>query len=93
MKNLPATWKTWVLFLDWEDPLEKGMATPPIFSGFLVAQLVKKLPAMRETWVLSLGREDSLGEGNGYPLQSSCLENPMDRGSSPWGCEESDTTQ
>ena len=25
-----------------------------------------------------LGR--SPGEGNGYPLQSSCLENPMDRG-------------
>ena len=25
-----------------------------------------------------LGR--SLGEGNGYPLQYSCLENPMDRG-------------
>jgi len=24
-----------------------------------------------------LGR--SLGEGNGYPLQNSCLENPMDR--------------
>ena len=21
-----------------------------------------------------------LGEGNGYPLQYSCLENPMDRG-------------
>ena len=34
VKNLPATWKTWVLFLDWEDPLEKGMATPPVFSGF-----------------------------------------------------------
>ena len=28
--------------------------------------------------VLKLGK--SLGEGNGYPLQSSCLENPMDRG-------------
>ena len=30
------------------------------------------------------------GEGNGTPLQYSCLENPMDRGSlvgcSPWGC-------
>ena len=26
-----------------------------------------------------LGR--SPGEGNGYPLQYSCLENPMDRGS------------
>ena len=25
-----------------------------------------------------LGR--SSGEGNGYPLQYSCLENPMDRG-------------
>ena len=25
-----------------------------------------------------LGR--SPGEGNGYPLQDSCLENPMDRG-------------
>ena len=25
-----------------------------------------------------LGR--STGEGNGYPLQYSCLENPMDRG-------------
>ena len=22
----------------------------------------------------------SLGEGNGYPLQYSCLENPVDRG-------------
>ena len=26
------------------------------------------------------GSERSLGEGNGNPLQSSCLENPMDRG-------------
>ena len=25
------------------------------------------------------GSERSLGEGNGYPLQYSCLENPMDR--------------
>ena len=35
------------------------------------------------------------GEGNGYPLQDSCLENPMDRGA--WratvhGVTESDTT-
>ena len=27
--------------------------------------------------ILMLGR--SPGEGNGYPLQYSCLENPMDR--------------
>ena len=26
-KNLPAMWETRVQFLDWEDPLEKGMTT------------------------------------------------------------------
>ena len=27
VKNLPAVWETWVRSLDWEDPLEEGMAT------------------------------------------------------------------
>ena len=27
VKNLPAMWETWVRSLDWEDPLERGMAT------------------------------------------------------------------
>ena len=27
VKNLPAVQETWVQFLGWEDPLEKGMAT------------------------------------------------------------------
>jgi len=27
IKNLSATWETWVWSLGWEDPLEKGMAT------------------------------------------------------------------
>ena len=27
VKNLSATWETWVRSLDWEDPLEKGKAT------------------------------------------------------------------
>ena len=27
VKNLPAMWETWVPSLDWEDPLEEGMAT------------------------------------------------------------------
>ena len=27
VKRLPAIWETWVRFLDWEDPLEKGKAT------------------------------------------------------------------
>ena len=42
-----------------------------------------------------LGR--SPGEGNGYPLQYSCLENPMDReepgGLQSMGSEESDMTE
>ena len=31
VKNLPAMRETWVRSLDWEDPLEKGKATPPVF--------------------------------------------------------------
>ena len=27
VKNPPAVQETWVQFLDWEDPLEEGMAT------------------------------------------------------------------
>ena len=43
------------------------------------------------------GSGRSPGEGNGYPLQYSCLENPMDGGPwwgySPQGCKKSDTTE
>ena len=37
------------------------------------------------------GLGKSTGEGNGYPLQYSCLENSMDRGT--WGHKESDKTE
>ena len=53
----------------------------------LVAQTVKNLPEMQETSVRSLGWE-SLGDPLEklllfqYPLQYSCLENSMDRGTS-----------
>ena len=30
-KHLSAVQETWVRFLGWEDPLEKGMATTPVF--------------------------------------------------------------
>ena len=44
-----------------------------------------------------LGSGRSPGEGNGYPLQYSCLENPMNRGGlegySPWGRKESDKAE
>ena len=32
VKNLPAMQETWVRSLGWEDPLEKGMATPFQYS-------------------------------------------------------------
>ena len=51
-----------------------------LLRASLVAQTVKNLPARQETQVQSLGQEDSLGEENGNPLQYSCLEKSMDRG-------------
>ena len=33
------------------------------------------------------------GRGHGNPLQDSCLENPMDRGYSPWGRKQSGMTE
>ena len=64
----------------------KKTITPPLLScliiirASLVAQTVKNLPAMQETQVQSLGWEDPLEKGMTTPLQDSCLENPMDRG-------------
>ena len=31
VKNLPAMQETWVRSLGWDDPLEKGMTTTPVF--------------------------------------------------------------
>ena len=36
VKNLPATWGTWVQSLDWEDPLEEGMATHSIILAWRI---------------------------------------------------------
>ena len=49
--------------------------------AFLVVHTVKNLPANAgdiHSSVPGLGR--SPGKGNGNPLQYSCLDNPMDRG-------------
>ena len=61
----------------------------------LVAQMVKNPPAMQETWIWSLVGKIP-GEGKGYPLQYSCLENSMDKGT--WkatvhGATELDTNE
>ena len=51
---------------------------------------------MQETWVQSLNQEDPLKKAMGYPLQYSCVENPMPKGA--WqatihGVTKSDTTE
>ena len=45
-----------------------------------MAQIVKNLAASAEGQCSIPGSGKSPGEGNGNPLQYSCLENPMDRG-------------
>ena len=49
VKHLPAMQETWVQSLGWEDPLEKGMATP---SSIL---------AWRIPWTEEPGRLPSMG--------------------------------
>ena len=48
IKNLPVMQETWVRFMGWEDPLEKGMAT---HSGIL---------AWRIAWTEEPGRLQSI---------------------------------
>ena len=43
VKNLLVVWETWVQSLDWEDPLEEGMATH-------YSILAWTIPMDRETW-------------------------------------------
>ena len=85
VKHLPTMWETWVWYLDWEDPLEKEMATH--FSP-----LAWKIPWTEELVDYSsqghkesdtiewLYFRDTIGEGNGSLLHHSCLQNLMDRG-------------
>ena len=68
--------------------------------GFPGGSVVKSSPAIagaaRDVGLIP-GSGSSPGGGNGYPLQYSFLENPMDRGPlvsySPWGGKELDTTE
>ena len=46
VKNLPAMWETWVRFMTWEDPLEKGMA---IHSSILAWRIPWTVGAWQST--------------------------------------------
>ena len=49
VKNLPAMQETWVQSLDWEDPLEKEMATPSSILAWIIP------------WTEEPGRLQSMG--------------------------------
>ena len=78
---------------------EKKKTTISHFRGFPGGAVVKSPPAnARDTRdVGSITRSGiSPGEGNGYPLQYSRLENPMDRGvwwTTVYGFTDSDMTE
>ena len=78
-KNPPAMQEALVQFLGWEDLLEKGQATTPVFLGFPSGSDSKGSACNVGDLGLIPGSERSPEEGNGNPFQYSCLENPVDR--------------
>ena len=47
VKNLPAMWETWVQFLGWKDPLEKGKAT---HSSILAWRIPWTVHGVTKSW-------------------------------------------
>ena len=60
--------------------------------GFPGGSVVKNLLANAGDMSSISGPGRSLGEVNGNALQYSCLGNPMNKGASPWGHKELNTT-
>ena len=80
IKNLPAMQETPVRFLGQEDPLRRDRLPTPVFLGFPGGSDSKESTCNAGDLGSIPGLGRSPGEGNGYPLQYSCLEYPMDRG-------------
>ena len=47
VKNPPAMWETWVQFLGWENPLEKGKATYSSILALRVPWAVQSMGSQR----------------------------------------------
>ena len=83
VKNLPVTQGTRVQSLGQEDPLDKEMVTHSsilAWRGFPGDSDGKASACSARDPGSIPGSGRSPGEGNGNPLQYSCLENSMDRG-------------
>ena len=49
VKNPPAMWETWVRFLGWDDPLEKGTATHCSILAWRIPSAVYSMGSQRVT--------------------------------------------
>ena len=90
VKNLPAMLEIWVQFLDWEDPLEKGMAAHSSVLAWRIPRTEERgeshgqrsleNPTDRGAW--RIPRTEERGESHGQ----RSVENPTDRGAwrIPW---------
>ena len=47
VKNLPAMWETWVHYLGWEDPLEKGKATHSSILAWRIPETVESMGSQK----------------------------------------------
>ena len=47
VRNLPAMWETWVRFLGWEDPLEKGKTTHSSILAWRIPWTVSSMGSQR----------------------------------------------
>jgi len=67
---------TWVVKFPWK----RDRLPTPVFLGFPGGSDSKESPCNAGDMGLIPGLGRSPGGGHGNPLQYSCLENPMDRG-------------
>ena len=68
VKNLPAMRKTWVQSLNWEDPLEEGMATHSSILAW-------RIPMDRADWGLLYMRSQKVGHDR-VTKHSRVVKNP-----------------
>ena len=80
VKNPPAMLETLVWFLGQKIPWRRDGLPTPVFLGVPCSSAGKESACNAGDLGLIHGLGRYPGEGNGNPLQYSCLENPMDKG-------------
>ena len=57
VKDLPATWETWIQSLNWEDPLEEGMATHSSVLAWQESPLAEKPSGLQSMRLQRVGHD------------------------------------